>query len=112
MNVKLKHGSLANIAFVTKLCDNCQKLIQKALKHVNNNYHMEAFAEAADLKKNLRIGEVFRKESPTIKPQQKRNHNIFTSMVKTVVLWASNNIPLRGHDAALKNFIDLLEVQN
>ena len=110
MQARLKHGTLENAAFVKRPCTDFQKFIEKAVAHQNTNHHNQAVSEAKSFVESMETGgNVCTSLSTAYCKQKKENREIINSIVKTVVLCATNNIPLRGHYVEKSNFMQLLQ---
>ena len=97
MQARLKHGNIGNAAFVKKPCIDFKKFIEKAVDHRDVGYHKEATAAAKNFVKSMEIGQnVCASLETAYDTQMGENRNIITSISKTVIFCASNNIPLRG----------------
>ena len=104
MQAHLTHGSLANAAFVKKPCIDFKKFIEKALSH------REATLAAKNFISSMECGkDIYACIDAGRAKRTAENKNILTSIVKTVLFCASNNIPLRGHSADKGNFMKLLQ---
>jgi len=109
MGAKLRHGVLKNAAFVDRPCIHFRKFIEKALSHSKSMHHKEAVVGAVNFKQSIECGEsVADKMSQAGARLARENREIIASVVKTVMLCATNNIPLRGHKLTTGNFTDLL----
>ena len=106
MQAHLTHGGLVNAAFVKKPCIDFKKFIVKALSHRDAAYHREATLAAKNFISSIKCGKDI--DAGRAK-RTAENKKILTSIVKTVLFCASNNIPLRGHSADKENFMKLLQ---
>ena len=110
MQAHLTHGSLANAAFVKKPCINFKKFVEKALFHRDAAYHREVTLAAKNFISSMECGkDIYTCIAAGRAKRTAENKKISTSIVKTVVFCASNNIPLRGHSADKGNFMKLLQ---
>ena len=110
MQAHLTHGSLANAAFVKKPCIDFKKFIEKALSHRDAAYHREATLAAKNFISSVECGKnIYTCIDAGRAKRTAENKKIVTSIVKTVLFCASNNIPLRGHSADKGNFMKLLQ---
>ena len=100
----LTHGSLANAAFLKRPCIDFKKFIAKALSHRDAAYHREATLAAKDFISSMENGkDIYTCVDAGRDRRTAENKKNLTSIVKTVVFCASNNIPLRGHSADKRN---------
>ena len=110
MQARLKHGNIGKAAFVEKPCIDFKKFIEKAVNHRNVGYHKEATTAAKNFVKTMESGQnVCASLKIAYATQMRENRNIITSIVKTVIFYASNSIPLRGHSEDKGNFMKLLQ---
>ena len=110
MQAHLTHGSLANANFVKKPCIDFKKFIEKALSHRDAAYHREATLAAKNFISSMECGkDIYTCIDAGRAKRTTENKKILTSIVKTVLFCASNNIPLRGHSADKGNFMKLLQ---
>ena len=110
MQVHLTHGSLANTAFLKRPCIDFKKFIEKALSHRDAAYHREATLAAKDFISSMESGkDIYTCIDVGRDKRTAENKKNLTSIVKTVLFCASNNIPLRRHSADKGNFMKLLQ---
>ena len=110
MQAHLTHGSLANAAFLKRPCIDFKKFIEKALSHRDAAYHREATLAAKDFISSMESGKnIYACIDAGRAKRTAENKKILTSIVKTVLFCASNNIPFRGHSADKGNFMKLLQ---
>ena len=110
MQAHLTHGSLMNAAFVKRPCIDLKKFAEKALAHRDAAYHREAASAAKDFINAMESGkDIYAFMDAGNAKRTAENKKILTSIVKTVLFCASNNIPLRGHSADKGTFINLLQ---
>ena len=110
MQARLKHEYLTNAAFVQKPCIDIKKFIEKATAHREAACHKEATAAAKSFVESMETGQnVYASLDTGYAMQVRENRNIMTSIVKTVMFCASNNIALRGHSQDKGNFMKLLQ---
>ena len=110
MQAHLTHGSLANAAFVKRPCIDFKKFIEKALSHGDAAYHREAALAAKDFISSMESAkDIYTCIGAERAKRRAENKKNLTSVVKTVLLCASNNIPLRGHFADKISFMKLLQ---
>ena len=110
MQAHLTHGSLANAAFLKRPCIDFKKFIEKALSHRDAAYHREATLAAKDFINSMESGKDIHTciDAGRDKRTAENKKNL-TSIVKTVLFCAPNNIPLRRHSADKGNFMKLLQ---
>ena len=115
MQVRLKHGNIRNAVFVKKSCIEFKNFIEKAVDHRDAGNYKEATYAAKNFEKTMKTGQNgvqgWRQHMQAVKQMQQRrkNKNIITSIVKTVMFCASSYIPLRVHSDEKENFIKLLQ---
>ena len=110
MQARLRHGNIGNAAFVKKPCIDFKKFIEKAVDHRDVGYHKEATTAAKNFAISMESGQnVCASLETAYATQMRENRKIITSIVKTVIFCASNNIPLRGHSEDKGNFMKLLQ---
>ena len=108
MQAHLTHGSLANAAFLKRPCIDFKKFIEKALSHRDAAYHREATLAAKNFISSMESGKnIYACIDAGRAKRTAENKKNLTSIVKTVLFCASNNIPFRGHSA--DNFMKLLQ---
>ena len=110
MQAHLTHGSLANASFVKRPCIDFKKFIEKDLSHRDAAYYREATLASKDFICSIESGkDIYAWIDAGRAKRTAENKKILTSIVKTVLFCASNNIPLRGHSADQRNFMKLLQ---
>ena len=110
MQAHLTRGSLANAAFVKRPCIDFKKFIEKALSHRDAAYHREATLAAKDFIGSMESGkDIYTCRDAGKAKQTAKNKKILSSIVKTVLFFASIDISLRGHSAEKGNFMKLLQ---
>ena len=110
MQARLKHENIGNAAFVKKPCIDFKKFIEKAVDHRDGGYHKKATTAGKNFVKSMESGQnVCASLETAYATQMRENRNIITSVIKTVIFCASNNIPLRGHSEDKGNFMKLLQ---
>ena len=110
MQAHLTHGSLANAAFLKRPRIDFKKFIGKALSHRDAAYHREATLAAKDFISSIESGkDIYTCIDAGRDKRTAENKKNLTSIVKTVLFCASNNIPFRGHSADKGNFMKLLQ---
>ena len=110
MQARLKHGNIGNAAFVKKPCIDFKKFIEKAVDHRDLGCHKETTTAAKNFVISMESGQnVCASLETAYATQMRENRKIITSIVKTVIFCASNNIPLRGHSEDKGNFMKLLQ---
>ena len=109
-NASTSKANIGNAAFVKKPCIDFKKFIEKAVDHQDVGYHKEANTAAKNFVKSMESGQnVCASLETAYATQMRENRNIQTSIAKTVIFCASNNIPLRGHSEDKRNFMKLLQ---
>ena len=105
MQAHLTHGSLANASFVKRPCIDFKKFIEKALSQRDAAYHREATLVAKDFINFMESGkDIYACIDAGRAKRTAGNEKNLTSVVKTVLFCASNNIPLRGLSADKRKF--------
>ena len=83
-----------------------QEIYEKALFYRDTAYHREATLAAKDFISSMESGKD--RDAGRAK-RTAENNKILTSIVKTALFCASNNISLHGHSADKGNFVKLLQ---
>ena len=110
MQAHLTHGSLANATFLKRPCIDFKKFIEKALSHRDAAYHREATLAAKNFISSMEsCKDIYTCIDAGRDKRIAENKKNLTSIVKTVLFCASNNIPFRGHSADKGNFMKLLQ---
>ena len=110
MQAHLTHGSFANAAFLKRPCIDFKKFIEKALSHRDAAYHREATLAAKDFISSMEsCKDIYACIDAGRDKRTAENKKNLTSIVKTVLFCASNNIPLHEHSADQGNFMKLFQ---